>query len=459
MLFDLNIEQVLDHWEIEHAIREIISNALDEQVLTNTRDVQIFEDVNGFWHIRDYGRGIRDIHFTQNENVEKIQSPNLIGKFGVGLKDALAVFYRKNVGVEIDSKFAHISLKMSSKPGFDIETLHVEFSKSKDCEMQGTEFTLINVKKSDIDKAKRMFLRFSGATIVEKTKYGEVYATNTGAPTIYINGVQVANEENFMFSYNITNINAQIKKSLNRERSNVGRTAYSDTVKNILKQCKSETVLLRLIEDLENVMRGTNKDESNWVDVATYAASTLNERSTLNESGDVVFLTPEERQDLTNQQVEILDQSGKRLVLVTNNVYNKLEHSITTFKDVYTEYNESFEYKSVSFDQLTTVEKGIFDTRFTVFDFLKRHGYRNDADIRISETIRFDEHGYSTDGVCDSIEGIIIKRSALTSEHFLGVLLHEFAHYNSGAEDNTREFENILTEMLGLAMNEICKAH
>ena len=29
-LFDLNIEKVLDHWGVEHAIREIIANALDE---------------------------------------------------------------------------------------------------------------------------------------------------------------------------------------------------------------------------------------------------------------------------------------------------------------------------------------------------------------------------------------------------------------------------------------------
>ena len=34
--FDLNIEKILENWENYHAIREIIANALDEQVLTNT---------------------------------------------------------------------------------------------------------------------------------------------------------------------------------------------------------------------------------------------------------------------------------------------------------------------------------------------------------------------------------------------------------------------------------------
>lgn len=39
-LYNLNIEKVLEHWEIKHAIREIIANALDEQILTKSKDVE-----------------------------------------------------------------------------------------------------------------------------------------------------------------------------------------------------------------------------------------------------------------------------------------------------------------------------------------------------------------------------------------------------------------------------------
>ena len=39
--FDLNIEKILDNWEIYHAIREIISNALDEMTLTQTPMINI----------------------------------------------------------------------------------------------------------------------------------------------------------------------------------------------------------------------------------------------------------------------------------------------------------------------------------------------------------------------------------------------------------------------------------
>ena len=42
--FDLNIEEILEDWEVYHGIRELISNALDKQMLTNTKGIDIFKD-------------------------------------------------------------------------------------------------------------------------------------------------------------------------------------------------------------------------------------------------------------------------------------------------------------------------------------------------------------------------------------------------------------------------------
>jgi hypothetical protein len=96
--FDLNIERVLENWTVAHALREVIANALDEQALTGTQEPQIFQDAEGRWHVRDWGRGLRYEHLTQNENKEKLTQPDkVVGKFGVGLKDALATFDRHKV--------------------------------------------------------------------------------------------------------------------------------------------------------------------------------------------------------------------------------------------------------------------------------------------------------------------------------------------------------------------------
>ncbi len=59
--FDLNIEKILENWKVYHAVREIIANALDEQKLTETKDIRICKD-DGVWHITDYGRGLNYHH-------------------------------------------------------------------------------------------------------------------------------------------------------------------------------------------------------------------------------------------------------------------------------------------------------------------------------------------------------------------------------------------------------------
>lgn len=39
--FDLNIDKILENWNVEHALREVIANALDEQSISRTQDVRI----------------------------------------------------------------------------------------------------------------------------------------------------------------------------------------------------------------------------------------------------------------------------------------------------------------------------------------------------------------------------------------------------------------------------------
>ena len=113
--FDLNIEKVLENWEIFHALREIIANALDEQILTKTKEIEIKRE-NDFVIIRDFGRGLKYQHLTQNENQEKINSPELvIGKFGVGLKDAFATLNRHGIVVRVKTKHGDLTLEKQKK--------------------------------------------------------------------------------------------------------------------------------------------------------------------------------------------------------------------------------------------------------------------------------------------------------------------------------------------------------
>ena len=173
--FDLNIGKVLEHWTIPFAIRELIANAIDEQAITDTAEPVIRKDEQGRWHITDAGRGLRHAHLTQNESAEKRKHPEVIGQFGMGLKDALAVFDRRGVQVAIFSPHADITIGRRPKQDFpDVLTLHALIAPPTGRTRAGTDVVLEGVSDDDVEAAKQFFLRFSDEQLLESTEYGDV---------------------------------------------------------------------------------------------------------------------------------------------------------------------------------------------------------------------------------------------------------------------------------------------
>jgi hypothetical protein len=451
-MFDLNIEKILEDWEVYHAIREIIANALDEQVLTHSKDIDIFKDKSN-WHIRDYGRGITYEHLTQKENEEKVSSLNLIGKFGIGLKDALATFDRNKVIVIIRSKFGDITLEKSQKHDFeDIVTLHAHISSPSDPNLVGTEFVLEGVTDKDMALAKNLFLKFSNVKQLDKTQYGDILEKSCNISSIYLNAVKIAEEDNFLFSYNITSLDSKIKKALNRERTNVGRAAYSDRVKSILKATSNEKVIKLLANDLKNYSSGQIHDELKWIDVQEHAIKILN---SINQ---VVFMTPQDMMS-SPDSVDRAKEEGYEIIAIPDNLKDKVQgqndisgNPIRDFGEFYREYQDSFKFKFIEPSKLTASEKEIFDKSDEILRLIGGRPH-NVKVIKISEVMRKELGSLSeTTGLWDQLTGtIIIKRSQLSSlRGYAGTLLHESIHASTGTNDVTREFETALTSILGI---------
>lgn len=449
--FDLNMEEVLEAWGVADATREVIANALDEQALTDTAEVEIHEDEEGRWHIRDYGRGLRHEHLTQNEDEEKLNNPDeVIGKFGVGLKDALATFHRNEVDVTIHSSHETITVEKAPKADFeDIETLHgLVYPPEK--EIQGTDVVLDGITDEQIEQAKRNFLRFTDDELLEETKFGEVYASPASEDSrIYVTGLKVATEENFLFSYNIKRTTKQVRDALNRERSHVGRTAYSSRVKDILRECETTNVAQRLVDDFENFTEGTTHDEVNWKPIRLHAVKLLNERD------DVVFATVDER----HSNADLLNHAradGYRVVTVPENIRDEIQDEEDSdgnrLRDVgayLKEYNESFEYEWVPEEEMTEEEREVWNCRYEILGLLRKPPTE---EIRVSETIRMTDRGEMANGVWEQSEQrIVIRREQLASvREFASTLFHEVAHPKSGgASDLSKPFEDALTELLG----------
>jgi hypothetical protein len=451
--FDLNIQRVLEHWTVSEALREIIANALDEQALTNTAEPEIFESDSGSWHVRDFGRGLRYEHFTQNEDAEKLAKPNLvIGKFGVGLKDAMATFDRHRVTVVIRSKHSDITIDSVAKHGFDdILTLHAVVDDPADSDMVGTEVILSGLKREDVDTAKGFFLKYSGDVELEPTRYGSVLQREGKAARIYVNGLRVAEEPNFLFSYNITSLTKALRAALNRERSNVGRQAYSDRVKAILLACSSPSVADALAADLASFASGRNHDETTWLDVSLHACKVLNAHE------KVVFVTADQVY-LSAGLLSRARNDGYRIVVVPETVAVKLPkledidgNPLRDLNEYRVEWNQSFQFEFVDPAELTESERTVLALATPVLELVREEAKRV-REVLVSQTMRIDAHDDNeAAGIWDEeTKRIIIKRDQLERpEQFVGTLLHEVAHAYSRAPDVDEEFERALTRLLG----------
>jgi hypothetical protein len=437
---------------LTHAVRELIANAVDEAMLTSTGAPEIFKDDAGWWRIRDFGRGLRYQDLIQSENPEKLQNPHVIGKFGIGLKDALATFERKQVQVLIRSRHGDISLSRISKHSFeDIVTLHASVAPPMCPEMHGTECCLHGVPDADIEAAKRMFLNFNTAEPLETTQYGQVFPRMQNVGVIFINGMKVAEEANFLFSYNITSLNASIKRALNRERQNLGRSAYSDRVRAMLLACKTENVAQRLADDLQAHSTGEAHDELSWLDVQEHAVRILNSLK------KVIFVNSAElvsRPDL----IDDARSTGFQVVAVPENLTRKIQgisditgQTVTELHQFVKQHNEGFHFEWVSPHDLSSQEQKVWDQCNVILEMIGGRPRVVKA-IRISETMRRDAYSSGeTVGLWDGNEGwIIIKRSQLRSlSRFAGTLLHEALHAKFDLSDVSRNFESLLTELAG----------
>ncbi len=358
--FDLNIGEVLEHWTVPFAIREVIANALDEQTLTGTGEPVIRQDGAGRWHIADEGRGLRYEHLTQNENAEKLGHPDVIGQFGMGLKDALAVFDRRGVPITITSRHADVTTGRRAKQGFpDVITLHALVHPPSEPGRTGTEVVLSNVTDDDMLEAKRFFLRYSQEQVLEATQYGDVLAgPPRGQPArIYVKGMFVAEEPNFLFSYNIRKLSAGLRRALNRERSNVGRGAYTDRVKAILTACQSAGVAGALTADLAGYASGRLHDELAWRDVALHACRVLQ------TSQRVVFVTAWQMAANT-PQLQYAREDGYRIVVVPEDIaralgkLTDLNGNPMTDLDAYRDaWNNSFSFTFVEPSAMSDAER------------------------------------------------------------------------------------------------------
>jgi hypothetical protein len=313
---------------------------------------------------------------------------------------------------------------------------------------------LTGVTDADVARAKEFFLAFAGDEVLEETSVGAVLrrAPGRAKARIYVRGLAVAEEDNFLFSYNVSEVNTALRRALNRERTNVGRTAYTNRIQKVLLGCTSAAVVDLLVADLAAFDAGRMHDELGWTEVGVHACRKLSSRD------KVLFLTAAQLAQRSALIVHAQDD-GCRLIVVPDVVHRRLaglqddDEQPPRTLDVYRhERARSFQYRFVEPAQLTSAEQAVYalaEPLLAPAGILRLGG--TIRAVRISETMRLDETDNECVGVWEAGERwIIVRRDQLGDRAtFAGTLLHEAAHATSGADDYSRAFEQALTSLLG----------
>ena len=460
--FDLNIGEFLEAWEVRHALREIIANAFDEHALCGIEEAPEIARDGDAWTIRDRGRGLSVEHLVQKESVEKLDHEGVIGRFGVGLKDALATLHRHGVATEIRTPLLRITFRAHAKAGFEsVATLHAVVAEPLIGHGDGTEYRFRNVPFGQMERAQGNFLRFLDTEVVESLPEGDVLAKDLNGPAvIFVRGMQVATEDRFAFSYNVRQLTPAMKRALNRERTHVSRAAYADSVKAMLCRASSEPVVEHLVRELRRTTRSGGADELRWLPVAVRACVHQADRA------EVVFATPEQIQ-AGAEDLDMAARERRSLVSVTAKVLRHLEatkdssgRGLCTLDRYRRERMASYRFVWVHPTELSPAEREIFGRAEDIASLLGLQ-LQGNCSLRISETIRPDA-GERADAVGlwqPSIRRIVVKRTQLSSlADFAGTLAHELIHATSGHGDVTRDFEAALTRGLGLLAARACGA-
>ena len=207
-----------------------------------------------------------------------------------------------------------------------------------------------------------------------------------------------------------------------------------------------------LVDDLKLFEKGTLHDELRWLDVSTHACKLLNAFE------KVIFLIPDELLYAKNM-VDLAKKDGYQVVTIPENIKSKIHglrdisgNLIRDLDQYKEEWNASFRFKFITEKDMTKKELEVFKLTDEILNLVGGRPPQV-VKIRISETMRLDPATYmECTGLWDeAILCIIIKRERLQSiEKYAGTLLHEIAHIVSDHADVSREFENQLTEYIGI---------
>ena len=326
---DLNIgTQCLENWENHNAIRELIANSLDEHIISKIAQPIAINHSKNKCEIIDYGAGITKSSFIIQSNSNKLSNEKLIGQFGFGMKDAIAVLCKNDIHVIIYTRDFIFTPSYTQRANTSDITLHISFTNNDeydDDDEYGTKIVLNNIKRSDIEKAKDYFIDFT--TINFNKLYSDaIMKFGDNSQYIFVNKFRVCKtKKNTYFSYNIKKTK-DVMKYFNRDRGEKDFASFRKIITALLKDIdiySDKHSSDELIKELKKIVSSDNLREFNQIDVIR------NILSQLNDSDDYIFIDEKDKQLIKKKNyAKKIKDSNREIIYIGSGILKKINSVI-----------------------------------------------------------------------------------------------------------------------------------
>jgi hypothetical protein len=319
---------------------------------------------------------------------------------------------------------------------------------------------LFGLTDQDMATAKNMFISLSDPApeVLDSLPQGQIIRYAGRKAPIMVNGLQVGEEDRFLFGYNIIAPTPVMLRAMNRERRHVGRAAYVPQVKEILLKSDNPAIARALAEDFT---RKPTHEELSWLPVQEHAIRLLNreKKYVFYREGDA-FLKPGLIDEARMEGFHPLELNKKlwKKVLGQSDYQHMPIFTLDEFAKL---RNAQYQPAMIGEADLTPAEQEVWNIQKRIFEAIGGRPAQIRS-IRIAERImQHDDSKVETLGLWDEArQQILIRRDQLRSvRSFAGVLLHEIAHATSGRGDCDRGFEHELTNLLGKVADAMIKAN
>ena len=423
-----------ENWTVADAIREIIQNGLD----TGT---ELFFTTEGNLHeVHDGGLGMRLSDFIIGRS-SKRGNADVIGQFGEGLKIGCLVLARESRQVRIISLGKQYDFSIQYDNTWQEKLLTIDITDRKTAS-RGTTVAL-ECSEEEIEKARKLFIQLNPQPVLERLPSIKTEILETNPGVIWVNGLAVTKID-ALYGYNFHR-----KELVNRDRAAIGHSQIKNCVAEAMSTTVNPDIIANLLRTAVGMAgKGTtpteldvqfNPRKNTWLRVIKRLYGTKVCLSSHNPQTD---LTATEKNWTVLELPWSLWYSLQR-VLPQADIVIKNRTRIIPFNRLTAEQQEFFNKGKRISDEIAG-EAGLKPYPVKIFvDKEKKDETR---------LFNFDQTGFYLNGVAGVCHQTV---KDLDLGKFVGTLLHEYVHGNCGHDDNSRAFENDLTDViasLGLAL-------